>query len=487
MDLYTKRHDYNLFVLGKALLLLISAFLFVAAFNQYNGERYIYVLFTATSYALLLFGFRKNAIFFDTFIGIFFWLGFWLKLTVRVAFMDGNFNQEVVGFNGSGAEFDQALLITSCGFLGLLTASFIREKFLFVYPSKITGTSLQGLFIFYRKYRKSILFGFVVLIVLVAVSNIYFGFYQRGSIARTTLPYGLNGIYKWLLMFGLASFSALILKFEYIEAKKKSYLVAVISLVEVFLSNVSLLSRGMILNGSALVYGMLVGVKQYRTELDTRFFVKCSIIFIVLFLSSVVIVNTIRAITFSDELSFDQTQTEQTKIMDKTTSSTKVLFLDRWVGIEGVMAVSSYPGKGWHLWKTAWQETYFENGTSFYDKNLITSSYANKDMTKHHFISLPGIIAFCFYPNSFLFLFSCMFIVGMLAALIEVFAFKFGGMNIVLCALLAQVVAFRFASFGYVPTQSYLLFGTILLNIFMIYLANKTLTFWFNTEDLKGH
>jgi hypothetical protein len=32
----------------------------------------------------------------------------------------------------------------------------------------------------------------------------------------------------------------------------------------------------------------------------------------------------------------------------------------------------------------------------------------------------------------------------------------------------AQVVAFRFASFGYVPAQSYLLFGTLLLNVLMI-------------------
>jgi hypothetical protein len=479
MDLYTKRHSFNLFILGKALFLLISVFLFAEALNEYSGKSYIYVLFTASSYALLLFGFRKNAIFFDTFIGIFFWLGFWLKLTVRVAYMDGNFNQAVGGFNGSGEEFDQALLITSCGFLGLLTASFIREKLLFVYPPKITGTSLQGLFIFYKKYRKSILFGFVILIVLIGVSNIYFGFYQRGSIARTILPYGLNGIYTWLLMFGLASFSALVLKFEYLEAKKTSYLVAVISLVEIFLSNVSLLSRGMILNGSALIYGMIKSVKRYETKLDIRFFVKCSVIFIVLFASSVLIVNSIRAVTFSG-------QSEQNRIIKTTVNSSSVLFLDRWVGIEGVMAVSSYPERGWGLWQDAWKEGYSENEMSFYDNNLITSPYIKTDKSKHHFISLPGIIAFCFYPGSYLLLFGCLFLSGIGASIIELIAYKWGGQNIILCALLSQVVAFRFASFGYVPAQSYLLFGTILLNIFMIYLANKILTFWFNAEDIKG-
>ena len=158
--------------------------------------------------------------------------------------------------------------------------------------------------------------------------------------------------------------------------------------------------------------------------------------------------------------------------------STKQLLLDRFVGIEGVMAISSYPKLGWNLWNEAWKEAYSENTTSFYDKNLITSPYINTDFTKHHYISLPGILAFCFYPGSFLFLFGSMFLLGALASVIEISAFKLGGENVILCSLLAQVVAYRFASFGYVPSQSYLLFGALYLNLFIIYFANKLLLLW---------
>jgi len=42
--------------------------------------------------------------------------------------------------------------------------------------------------------------------------------------------------------------------------------------------------------------------------------------------------------------------------------------------------------------------------------------------------------------------------------------------------LLAQVVAYRFASFGYVPAQSYLLFGTLIFNVVIIYMVDKFLT-----------
>jgi len=88
------------------------------------------------------------------------------------------------------------------------------------------GITQYGLNQFYKNYRTLVLLGFAVLIV---VSNIYFGFYQRGSITRTVLPYGLNGVYKWLILLGLASVSAMILKVEYFDNQKKSYVVALLA------------------------------------------------------------------------------------------------------------------------------------------------------------------------------------------------------------------------------------------------------------------
>ena len=51
------------------------------------------------------------------------------------------------------------------------------------------------------------------------------------------------------------------------------------------------------------------------------------------------------------------------------------------------------------------------------------------------------------------------------AAGFEILTYHLCDRNWILCSLFAQVVAFRFASFGYVPAQSYLLFGSLLLNI----------------------
>lgn len=141
------------------------------------------------------------------------------------------------------------------------------------------------------------------------------------------------------------------------------------------------------------------------------------------------------------------------------------------------MAVSSYPNLGWDLWSEALSESFNQNDTSFFDNKIIISPYVDTDKSMHHFISLPGIIAFLFYPGSFVFLFIATFTLGLFAACIEAIVFRFGGENLILTSLISQVVAFRFSSFGYVPQQSYLLFGTILLSIFIIFFADKFFSF----------
>ncbi|WP_404359048.1 hypothetical protein [Methylotuvimicrobium sp. KM1] len=455
----------------KALLVLFWGLvlgLSVLAYVKYPGQGFTYILFTIVSNLLLYFGFRKNAIFFDTFLGIFFWLGFWLKLTIRVAFSSGVFHESVGFFDGSGAAFDRALLVASCGLSGFLLASYLKGKLFFVYPAKIEGIVHKGLFCLYSNNRKFIWMVFVFFTVAVAITNVHLGIYQRGCITRTILPFGLNGVYKWLLQFGLASISTLILRYE-LEIRKQTFLPAMLlGFLETLVSNVSLLSRGMILNGGALMYGVLASLKQYTIKFNMLFFLLSGLIFSVFFIGSVFSVNYLRSTAFEDYLAEDEH-------VIVAHSMTKPLFIDRWVGMEGVMAVSSYPDLSWDLWKAALQETYNENETSFYDNNLITSPYAKTDKTKHHFISLPGIVAFFFYPGSFLFLFASMFALGSVAALVEAFVFRVGGKNMILCALIAQVVAFRFASFGYVPKQSYLLFGAILLNVLIFYAADKFL------------
>lgn len=454
-----------------AISCILILFISYAALKNYPGKWYVYILFTIALNVLLFFGFRKNKLFFDTFIGILFWLGFWLKLSVRVGFMDGKFYERVGAFDFSGASYDHALFVSTCGALALLMASVIREKWIFKYPLHKENIGLNGLFMFYKRHRKIVLIGFVALFITISFTNVYFGIYQKGMKSLITLPFGLKGIYSWLLLFGATSISAILLNFD-LNLKKSSYLVVLLSLLESFFSSMSMLSRGMVINVSSLALGAYETLKNNILASKFRLMLFSTFMFFILFSCSIVAVTHLRAHNFSNgnygHANFN---------LKNVPGTTKILVLDRWVGLEGVMAVSSSEKLGWDLWEKAWNEKYFDYGTSLYDLDIIKSSYSEIDSSILHFVSMPGILAFFYYPGSLPFLFFSMFLLGLIGCGIEIFVYKLGESNLILCSLFAQVVAYRYAHFGYVPKQSYLIFGAIFLNILLIYGANKFFLF----------
>jgi len=258
---------------------------------------------------------------------------------------------------------------------------------------------------FTKKTANWVLTVFVFAFLSVALTNAYFGIYQRGEVPQTILPYGIGGIYKWLLLFGLSSFAAIILKFEYSSGKNKSYLVAILSLMENFISNVSLLSRGMILNSAALFYGLFKDWKSSSIISRGRFLVVVAIIFVLLFVGSVLTVNYLRsnaaALGFirdsSTEIGPDSFRHEQD--LKRVQGMTTPLFIDRWVGIEGVLAVSSSKKIGWDLWHHAWTEVYSNHSTSFYDFNLVESPYLNGGYDKQSLYFITGHCRLPFLPR----------------------------------------------------------------------------------------
>lgn len=470
-------------------IVLVMAFF---ALIMYPGHKIIYVAFTVVLNAFFILGFTKGRIYFDTFIGIFFWLGFWVKYSLRVAFLGGAFQApELIGrFSGTAIEHDRALFVVLCGISGLLIASLVRRKFFFSYTSVAKQARLESVFAFYQMYRRSILAIFFSLFLIVAVTNVVFGIYQRGTLPKTILPFGFSGVYTWLLLFGLASVSAVILDCEF-RLKNNPYLASLMGILETFFSNVSMLSRGMILNGSSLITGMHDNAQKRSHHPGARYKVVVLIVFIVLFVSSVFVTNHVRnKLFFSDfptrsnisksflvKMAFANLALKYSIIIPEPVveaiAGVETLLIDRWIGIEGVMSLVSHQGLGWDFWKRAWQEKYSHSGTSMYD--LVVLGASMEGLKNHHFISIPGIVAFFYYPGSILFLFFSMLVLGLFAAGVEFFVYKLGGANIILCALMGQVVAYRYAHFGYVPAQSYLLFGSLFLNVLIIYFFDKFL------------
>ena len=57
----------------------------------------------------------------------------------------------------------------------------------------------------------------------------------------------------------------------------------------------------------------------------------------------------------------------------------------------------------------------------------------------------------------------------MVATLLEYSMYKFTKNNLLASSIIGMTIAYRFAHFGYLPAQSYLLFGSIVGIIFLLY------------------
>jgi hypothetical protein len=79
------------------------------------------------------------------------------------------------------------------------------------------------------------------------------------------------------------------------------------------------------------------------------------------------------------------------------------LSVDRWVGLEGVMAVSSYPGKSNDLLIRATKERREMDNVDLYTGDVSLSGF--QDTSKYQFATLPGMFAFLYYSGSFLVVF----------------------------------------------------------------------------------
>ena len=242
----------------------------------------------------------------------------------------------------------------------------------------------------------------------------------------------------------------------------------------------------MIFNSLSIIYGIYKFSKKTGKFLNINIFLKLITVCGILFYMSVILVNEIRAEYFYIGKSRIDTLEKKNLNKDKTNfnflnynSEFFYIATNRWVGIDAIFAVAQNKDKlGEDLLREAFNENFQKELPTFYEKTFNLKNVNNSTTEIHENAkgnTLTGIIAFLFYSGSLIFLFIGMLILIIFANLLEFISFKVSGKNLIFCSLIGQIVAFRFIHFGYLPKQSYLLFGSIFLTIFAVYLF-KTFT-----------
>ena len=288
-----KKKNKTIYKLFTLFIFSIIFFLFYLGIQKYNANKINYLSFSIISNFLIFFAIRKNAIFFETFFCLLLWLGFWFKFSCTIVFTDGIFREGVGIFDYSKKSFDESLIVSQIGILAFILSGFFRQYFLFNYPKKLEFQNFKTNFFSIGRYK--VWFIFIVFFILIAFCNFYFKIYQKGLLPIYEINFLISGIFKWLLLFGLSAISATLIYYEYNFYKKFFLISALIIFVETFFTSFSMLSRGMIFNALALMYGIYKYSKIVNKPNSFNYYIKSIIFIFILFYISVSSVNYIRA------------------------------------------------------------------------------------------------------------------------------------------------------------------------------------------------
>ena len=481
----------NKFFSFKFFFILTNLLIYLFGLNFYVGDKIIYTTYAFLLNFFVINSFKETGFFFEKFLSIFIWFGFCFKLNYTLI-VTGAFRHPVGSFDYTPDLYDFGLKVCIIAFLTLITCSVIG-KILYKFCSVNYDEDQTKIINFYTHYRKIIFFCFVVLFSILAYLNIEYNIYRKGIVTQYNINIFLISLFKWLTIFGLCSISSFIIFYE-IKIKKNIFISISISLFESLLTSVGFLSRAMIFNQLALFLGVkkILNLKNWRSNLKilgTYFF-----LIIIFFGLSMYLVNSERQKVFwidkqdglkpSEYIIKDNTKTK--KFHNLQIKKQKILNFERklsapfplvhefwyliatrWVGIDAVLTVVSNPDLDFDLFKSSLNQKYDNSKYSFYDEKFLglNEDYKLKYNENIYGITLPGFIAYSFYSGSYMVMAVIIFILYFCCFILEYIALRFSYGNFLFSSLIGQVVAYRLIHFGYLPNQSYLLVGSIILNI----------------------
>ncbi len=432
------------------ILTVVWLALFFLGLHDYQGSGYIFIIFSITYLLLLISGITDNPSYGYTFLTVILWLGFWLKAVFHLL-IDYPFVEPVGLFNSSRENWDSVLVVASIGAAGIIIGKYVWSIFFKTkLPPDIQAECITPQW--YVNYRTLIWGGLVTCLLIVAILNIHYSFQQVGLVPRTII-WPLNTVFFWLLSTGFAMSVSTLLWWE-LSSHKKNMNTIYFVLFEASISSISILSRGLyIFHVVPIAYALLKNKSLVKSA--TAKWVTCiSATTLLLFLLCYPLVNTARdyyysGIPWTNTRLLNQDHSAllgaTTAALDATTKLIK-FSVDRWIGLEGLMATSAIDDKNIQLFVTVATEK-GEVGKASIFQEIALSHYRLMDLDKFVFASLPGPISFLYLTGSYWLVGIGMMLLSFLLLTLELIinkAFK----NPLLSALWGSILATSLAQMG---------------------------------------
>ena len=408
---------HNILKIATVIFILAWFALFALALAHYPGSKFIYSVFSMVFFGMLVGGLYKQDSYGYMFLTVFMWLGFWLKFTVHTI-SGARYGEAIGAFIPTPANLDNILVISTLAAFAVIVAGFLC-RFIpkgVAYCSPKQNTCPR----WYPRFRKLLWLGLWLCIILIPGVNTVLGINQIGLAPRTILRWPLNFIIAWFLGIGLSMGVVTLLWWD-ILAKRGPLQGLFAVLAEAAISSASLLSRGTFLwHVLPAATAAAKNLKKLFSAISKRkvFLAGCAAA--LLFAISFTMANTMRQYFYSAEvisvlsskggndykgnngrsltLAVKGFGAEFSDFFNKASS----MVIGRWIGVEGVMAVSAYPLKGRDTFLKALMEKRELGKADFYQS--VCQSGVGNDLY-FQVGSLPGFAAFFYYSGSLLVVF----------------------------------------------------------------------------------
>jgi len=458
MFIYGKSFKFFFFT---TLIFLVS---YLLNFNNYVGSKFLFFIFNLSSFCLFLVAIKKNNSAFEFFTYFFLLLSFWFKFNCILYFesikiTEGNFDLAI-------SNYDNATQIIIIVFNACICSSFIKEFIVKKFIKEVKYEMSNSFIAFYKKYR---IFNFILLLsflILVWTTNFYYKIYSKGLVNDNIAPL-FKYFYSWSLTYGLAVFTSIFIYIDFLIFNKKN--IFIFGIFESFFTQMNIYSRSFLLSFIVYLRGFLLLIKIKKLRFSKHIIAKLIFIISILFFLSIYFTTKLRSFQFYE---FDKPAKQITLI--STFPNIFSLSVNRWVGIDALLAVSQSQNLSFNFFLLAWQEKNKIKKNSFYIDNFFSRYNHSKFEKKNlNIVITPGIIAFLYYSGSALFVFFSVIILILICSAIEMLFFHFSLGNIVLANIIGYALSVRFIHFGYMPSNTIKFLFSFFLTFFIIYFLNK--------------
>ena len=317
---------------------------------NYPGSITALLTFALCFLALVLLVFPRPRLYVYTFLAGMLTLGLPAKALLHIT-LPVDFLEPVGDFARTGEQWDSALYAAACGALGVVA---VRCAHLFYWRRRgfeHQDSAKISLPLWYPRWHRLVWTATLIVAVVVYWANFHFAFFQIGVNPKLILPYHGNVITAWLVNIGVALWIAALVWWHYAHDRTSLRKTLLLPMIEGYLSSISTISSIAYLIHAAPQFLTLWEARSaLRQALDRRRILILVGSFLVIFALSIVTVFQLRILGYA--ISNPET-TAVARLRYSMGYEVPKLFLQRWIGLEGMLTATAAPGRGSDLFMRA--------------------------------------------------------------------------------------------------------------------------------------